>query len=262
MNPSSPHYSTITEAPGIGATKEQLSMLYTRYQWAAHRSNDKDVLEIACGTGQGLGYIAQTAKKVVGGDIDEKNLQSAKQYYKNRPNIEICKLDAHQLLFPEKSFDIIIFYEAIYYLQQPEQFLKECQRLLRSSGELLICTVNKEWSDFNPSPFSTHYFSAKELSQLLKKYQFKVDLFGAFPVRKETAKDRLISLIKRIAVILHLVPKTMRGKQLLKRIFLGRLAPLPKEVVDHMAALEPLEPLEMNVAVPFYKVIYASAQLM
>ncbi len=254
-------YSTITETPGIGATREQLSMLYTRYKWAADASHQKDVLEVACGAGQGLGYIARSAKRVIGGDIDENNLQSATTYYQGRKNIEIHKLDAHQLPFPDKSFDTIILYEAIYYLQEPEKFFRECKRLLRNSGRLLLSTVNKEWSDFNPSPFSTRYFSARELSNLLQSHQFQVSLFGAFPTQRNTAKARLISLIKRTAVSLRLVPKTMRGKQLLKRIFLGKLAPLPKEVEDHMASLAPLEPIDSNAPTPYYKIIYASAQL-
>lgn len=255
-------YSTITETPGIGATKEQLSMLYTRYKWAADASHDKEVLEVACGAGQGLGYIARSAKKVIGGDIDENNLRSATAHYKDRKNIEIRKLDAHQLPFPDKSFDTIVMYEAIYYLQEPEKFFRECKRLLRDSGRLLISTVNKEWADFNPSPFSTRYFSARELSQLLRSYQFQVSVFGAFPTQGNTAKDRLVSLIKRTAVALGLVPKTMRGKQWLKRIFLGKLAPLPREVGENMALLAPLEPLDSQASAPYYKIVYVSAQLM
>jgi SAM-dependent methyltransferase len=47
------------------------------------------VLEIGCGAGLGLGYLARFARKVVGGDIEEKNVSLARQFYKDRPNITI-----------------------------------------------------------------------------------------------------------------------------------------------------------------------------
>ena len=58
-------YITVTEMPGNKATKENIEMLYTRYKWASQFIEGKDVLEVACGAGQGLGYLAKKAKKVV-----------------------------------------------------------------------------------------------------------------------------------------------------------------------------------------------------
>ena len=46
----------------------------------AKEDNELDVLEVACGGGIGLGYLARTAKKVVGGDIDETILQYPRDY--------------------------------------------------------------------------------------------------------------------------------------------------------------------------------------
>jgi hypothetical protein len=118
-------------------------------------------------------------------------------------------------------------------------------------------TVNKEWPDFNPSPFSTHYFSVGELAQLLTNHQFDVQFFGAFPVSIGSAKDRVISIMKRLAVTLRLMPKTMKGKELLKKLFIGKVAPLPAEIEDGMAEAYPLAPISSN---SLYKVIYAVAR--
>jgi len=52
------------------------------------------VLEVACGAGIGLGYLAKVAKKVVAGDIDEKILETAMNTYYGQADIEIYKLDA------------------------------------------------------------------------------------------------------------------------------------------------------------------------
>lgn len=254
-------YSTVTEMPGIGASREQLMMLYTRYKFASQFCHGRRVLEVACGAGQGLGYLARVATRVVGGDIDEENLKCASNHYQGQSNIEIKKLDAHHLTFEGKSFDTILLFEAIYYLEQPDVFLRECRRVLSDDGTIVICTVNREWQDFNPSPFSKKYFSASELSQMLRSQHFTTQIMGAFPVEAKTAKDKIISFIKRIAVTLHLIPRTMKGKQFLKRLFFGKLTPLPAEVKEGMAefvAPVPLPPTEFQ---PHFKVLFAIAHL-
>ena len=257
----SENYVTVTETPGIGATREQIARLYTRYKFAATFCGGKEVLEVACGAGQGLGYLARVAKRVVGGDIEERNLQFARAHYQGRGNIELRKIDAHDLPFEDHSFDRVILYEAIYYLDYPDKFLKECRRVLRERGVVLICTVNREWSDFNPSPFSKRYFSAMELKALLEGQGFHVELLGSCPVSRDSAKDRLISYLKRTAVALHLMPKTMKGKEFLKKLFFGKLAPLPPEVVDGLTDYVPPHPISPVSPVSDYKVLYAIGRL-
>src|SRR4030042_1503265 len=118
-------FVNVTEVPGLKASEEQLSRIYNRYRFASEYCNQKDVLEVACGAGLGLGYLSKFAKRVVGGDIDENNLRFAKEHYQSKENIEIKFLDAHNLPFEDKSFDVVILYEAIYYLEHPERFVEE-----------------------------------------------------------------------------------------------------------------------------------------
>ena len=214
---------------------------------------------MACGAGQVLGYLAKKTRTVVGGDYTDNLLTGAKKYYNGR--VPLLRLDAHALPFRDSSFDMVLLYEAIYYLANPEHFLDECRRVLREKGMLLLCTVNKEWSDFNPSPFSTRYFSARELSELLRKHGFRVELQGAFPVKKDSANDHVVSFLKRLAVALHLIPRTMKGKELLKRLFLGSLAPLPAEVHEGMAGYTPPVAISETEACPRFKILFALSQL-
>jgi len=108
--------------------------------------------------------------------------------------------------------------------------IEESHRVLRKSGALLICTVNREWADFNSSAFSTSYLSASELAACLRQKGFDVEMFGAFLASTETFKEKLVSALKRSAVKSGLIPKNMKNKGLLKRIFFGRLEGLPPEV--------------------------------
>lgn len=170
----------------------------------------------------GLGYLARTARTVVGGDIDDIVLAIARNHYQGRPNIIVKKFDAQELPFPNQSFDVVLLYETIYYLASPEKFVQEAKRVLRPEGRLIIGSVNKEWPDFNPSPFSRKYFTAAEVAEQLRPHFREIQAFGAFPVRAATPRDRIVSLFKRTAIKLRLMPKTMKGKELFKRIFFGR----------------------------------------
>ena len=153
---------------------------------------------------------------------------------------------------------MVILYEAIYYLAQPEKFVNEARRVLRDGGILIICIANKDWSGFNPSPYSHKYFSASELYELLKNGGFTdVTLYGDCQVNADTVKDKVISVIKQTAVKFHLMPKTMKGKEFLKRIFMGKLVPLPPEITDGMAEYTPPVPISHTTPNTQYKVVFA-----
>jgi len=226
-------YTPVTEAPGTRVTREALSMLYTRYAFAAPHCVGRRVLEVACGAGQGLGYLAARADVVVGGDCTAALLATAQRRYRGR--LPLVRLDAHALPFRGASFDVVLLYEALYYLADADGFLEEVARVLGDHGTLLICTVNRDWAEFNPSPLSTRYHSAAELLQLLGRHGFRTDLYGAYPAVNGSLKGQVVSSIKRAAVAVRLIPRTMKGKEMLKRVFLGPLTALPAEVHEAMA---------------------------
>lgn len=251
-------FTTVTEIGGSGATPEQLSMLYTRYHIAAELAADKDVLEVACGPGIGLGYLAKRARRVVGGDCDPKLVNIARERYGNV--LEVCELNAEQLPFEDGTFDVVLMLEAIYYLPQPEAFVAEAHRVLRAGGTLFICSANRESDGFNPSPFSHQYYSAEELNLLLRQSGFTAGMFGGFPMPTYGARNRLLGFLKKVAVSLHLIPKTMRGKERIKRLLFGKLSSIPLELTEDFAEYRAPEALDGQVAARGYKVIYAIGQ--
>jgi cyclopropane fatty-acyl-phospholipid synthase-like methyltransferase len=58
-----PEYIHVTEIPGNKASAEQIERLYHRYHFASAFCQGKEVLEVACGAGMGLGYLAGTSTK-------------------------------------------------------------------------------------------------------------------------------------------------------------------------------------------------------
>lgn len=256
---TSADYTTVTELPGSGATREQLSMLVTRYRLARDMTDGKDVLEVGCGPGIGLGYLAQKARRVVGGDYDAKLVDLGKKHYGDR--VEMQQLDAENLPFAAASFDAVLLLEAIYYLPNAEKFLQEARRVLRDDGVLLICSANPAWPGFNPSPYSNKYYTATELQELLEQVGFTTTLLVGFQVSKSGLRSKVLGIVRRLAVRLRLIPKTMRGKGLLKRLLFGRLTPLPAELSEDTAAPATLVSVGPSTPLHDYKVVYAIGRL-
>lgn len=250
-------YTTVTEAPGDALRAEALDMLATRYAIASARARGRRVLEAGCGPGQGLGLLAASARFLVAGDYTETLLGYAQRLYQGR--IPLVRLDAQRLPFAPGSFDLIILYEAIYYLQEPKAFLAECRRVLAPDGEILLCSANRLVADFNPSPFSVRYFSSEELRRLFEEHGFVVAVSGAFRAEPETARDRAVSLLKRGAVALRLMPKTMKGKALLKRLFFGPLRTAPEELAPGAGPAQRPEAIARGIDDLEHRVLYVQA---
>lgn len=252
-------YSIVTEMPGLRITREGGGMLRSRYAFAAQYCAGKRVLEVGCGAGIGLSYLARYAKSIVGADYTASLLRCAQQHSQGRS--PLVQLDAHHLPFRDASFDIVVLFEAIYYLADAAQFMRECQRVLDLGGLLLLCTVNREWSAFSPSPLSKHYFSAVELRRLLSEHDFDVEIYGSFSVATVTQRDRWIERMRRIAVRLHLIPRTMKGKEVLKRLFYGRLETLAPELDENSMTAAPLCPLSSGADATQFKVLHVVGRL-
>ncbi len=263
MNPAlAPSYLAVTEQPGQPASRIQLEMLEGRYGWAAEQAHGKDVLEAGCGAGMGLPVLADVARSVHAGDVDTENLRAARAVcagHSNikRSNITLGEFHAEELPFPDESFDLALLFEAIYYVADVGRCLEQARRVLRPGGTLLIVTVNPEWTGFNPSPLRTRYWSSRDLLAALREAGFAARVQGAFP---ETAgwTASAIGLVRRAAVALNLVPRTMQGKVLLKRIFYGRLKAIPP-LVGASSVRPRLEELDAAGSRQ-HRVLYATAK--
>lgn len=259
MNPTATDFPSITELPGEDASSEQIERLHDRYYWARNYCENKDVLEVACGAGQGLGYLKTIVRSLKAGDISEPTLKIARKHYGDR--IQIDKFDAQKLPYEDDSFDVVLLYEAIYYLPSVDEFLLQCCRVLRKTGTLLIVTTNKDLYDFHPSRFSTKYFGVRELNELLGRHGFSAEFFGQTSTAEISWRQRILRPIKKIATLLHLMPGTMAQKRFLKRLVFGRLEKTPSEIHQEYVALKAPRLLPNNRANREFKVIYCGASL-
>jgi ubiquinone/menaquinone biosynthesis C-methylase UbiE len=253
------NFEAVTELAGEPISAEQLDRMYNRYSWAARLTQGKDVVEVACGSGPGLGLIARHARSLVAGDYSKVILERARRHYGQR--IALTEFDATAMPFADRSKDAVLIFEAIYYLPDPARFAAECRRILRPGGGVLIATANKDLSDFNPSPHSHQYFGARELGALFRGQGFSTEVFGYLAVDAVSWRQRVLRPVRKLAVALGLMPKTMAGKQLLKRLVFGKPVLMPAELTAEMGTY--VEPTRLADDQPDtrHKVLYCVARL-
>ncbi len=252
-------FALVTETAGRGATREQLQMIRTRYHEAARHASGTRVLEVACGPGRGLAAIAARARSVVGGDFSLPLLQQASRHYGGR--MPLVQLDAQHLPFAPGSFDLVVMYEAIYYLSEADRFVAECRRVLAPGGVVLLCSANREWPEFTTSAMAVRYYSGMELVTLLQRHGFAARLMAAFRAEPKGLLAGIVSTLRRSAVSLGVVPKTLVGREWLKRAFYGPLTTLGPEVDEASAQPAPLVAVDPAVPVATYKVLFAVGEL-
>lgn len=250
-------YLAVTELSGDEVSQEQVDRICHRYYWAGKYCAGKDVLEAACGTGQGLGYLAKLARSISAGDYSDDILKIARDHYGDR--ILIQQFDAQEMPYPDNSMDIIILFEAIYYLPSADKFIGQCRRVLRDGGKVLIATANKDLYDFNPSPHSTKYYGVVELNDLFEKYGFTVEFFGNTRADKVSWRQKILRPAKKFAVEFGLMPKTNDSKKFFKRLVFGKLEKMPAEIEEGMIPY--IEPAKIPPSKPDekHKVIYGAA---
>lgn len=231
MNKEIIDFQEVTETSNSFVSVEQIHRIINRYNWVSSFCKAKDVIEVACGTGQGLNILYPIANSIKACDISEEMINIAKQNYLEE-SIDFQVSDAHTLPYENNAADIVIIFEAIYYLGNITQFIQEVKRVLRPNGELLISTANPNLYDFNPSPYSKKYFGSKDLYDLFSNSNFDVELFGDCTLKDISILQKLIRLIKYFAVRLNLIPKTMAGKKIFKKLVYGKLVEMPSQLTS------------------------------
>lgn len=234
----------ITERSGEAVTRGQISDMFHRYRWASEFCHNRRVLEVACGTGQGLGMLAAVASRTVGCDLNAAGIATAHATYGDR--VPLYTANAEQLSAADGSFDVILMFEAIYYLSDVDAFIEECNRVLAPMGSLLLSSTNRDLFDFVPSLFSYNYYSPDDLGRLLSRHGFSCEVFGYSRTDSLPLRHRFLRPIRALARRIGLLPKTMRSKALLRRIIFGRLLSMPCDFSE-VASVLPYQP---PVAIP------------
>ena len=173
-----------------------------RYNFVLKYVHNKNVLDIACGSGYGTFLISTkgVANKVVGVDISENAIRYGNHRY-SAPNISRLLGDACEIKFNEK-FDIIVSFETIEHVQNYDLFVKNLYENLTKDGILVISTPIVSSTTVNPkNPYHLIEWDVKDFRNLFKgKFEIKEALLQnpIFHIRKSTYLLKVFNKIVRI----------------------------------------------------------------
>lgn len=142
-----------------------------RYSFAKELCAGKRVLDAACGEGYGSRLLANWgASEVVGVDISAEAIASAQQHFAS-DNVKFIQNDAETLQrhFEPHSFDLIVSFETIEHVQDPELFLRNIRDLLKPGGVVAISCPNDWWyfpTEAERNPFHLRKYHLDEFRAL------------------------------------------------------------------------------------------------
>jgi SAM-dependent methyltransferase len=154
-----------------------------RYQFATRYIKGRNVLDIACGEGYGTFALqAAGAVSVIGMDVSEETCQHARSKY----DIDARVADATAIPLDNDTLDVVVSFETIEHITEPDQFLRECARILRPAGTLVISTPNVD--AFNPgrsaenNPYHCSEMTREEFCAALARHFDSFELYCQVPV--------------------------------------------------------------------------------
>jgi SAM-dependent methyltransferase len=126
------------------------------------------LLDVGCGSGAFLHQMRDRGWRVVGVEPDPKAAESAR-----RNDLDVRDGMLADAAFADDMFDAIVLSHVIEHVHDPVALLRECARVLRPGGQLVITTPNLEsighrrfgadWRGLEP-PRHLHVFSVDALS--------------------------------------------------------------------------------------------------
>ena len=106
-------------------------------------TNKKSFLDIGTGPGNFIHFLKSLYddfEKVVGIDISERAIVAAKKNNKDE-RITFEKLDAYEMYYDDKSFDVICLSNSLHHLKDISKLLLEMKRVLKDDGFIFAVCI-------------------------------------------------------------------------------------------------------------------------
>lgn len=134
------------------------------------------LLEIGCGNGYLLVRMEHLGWEVEGVDFDPAAVAVARE-----KGLSVRCGDVHAQGYPDDYFDAVYLGNLIEHIYDPDALLKECRRVLKPHGQLVVLTPNSEswgsrlfgedWRGLEP-PRHLQLFNLRNLGELARKSGF------------------------------------------------------------------------------------------
>lgn len=150
-----------------------------------------DVLDAGSGDGAAAMTIAPYCKSLTCIDTSERLIAQCKQRLAQNPRVRALVADVHALPFADASFDTVLIFHTLTYTAEPATALKECARVLRPGGRLILLCLDAH----KQLEITAHYgerhpgFSPRTVQKMLTRAG--LDVASCAVACRETKKPHL-----------------------------------------------------------------------
>ena len=130
---------------------------------------NKRVLDIACGTGRGAGFLARVATEVTGVDERLEKIATAKRNYR-APNVTFRHGSYLDIPVADQSVELLVSFDTLEHIRDPRRFFKELQRVMAPTGVLVVSALDR--TEYyrrveQPNPLHTTELHEADFTRLL-----------------------------------------------------------------------------------------------
>lgn len=166
----------------------EVSFVYERhkftYFFATQYVENKQVLDVGCGTGYGCKILAEKAYFVYGIDYNFDALKYCREFF-SAPNICYSQMDSNCLSFGKSSFDVEVTFQVIEHMSDVNAFLRELKRVVKPGGYIIISTPNrpKPLRSKSVNPFHENEMDFEDFQDLMETH---FTIFQVFNVQYDS----------------------------------------------------------------------------
>ncbi|MCR8456023.1 MAG: methyltransferase domain-containing protein [Crenarchaeota archaeon] len=170
-------HSRSFDGDSLAAQRETCVRLYKTMLDLIPKEPNIKILDLGCGHGHILSYLRGNGRDAYGLDVNVDSLQ-----HRNLRGYFVCG-DAHNLPFRDSSLDVILAFELVEHLKEPEKALEEIRRTLKRNGILLLTSPTPKSKSAN-KPGHINVRRREDWVSLLKRLGFKVKIVTyKYPIR-------------------------------------------------------------------------------
>lgn len=215
-------------------------------------TKEMSILEIGCGEGGNMKPFLDMGCQVVGIDLNEGQIENAKVYFAEHPNVANLKLilrDIYKMKPNELGeFDLIIMRDVIEHIPNQEKFMGYVKQFLKPTGKFFL--------GFPPwyMPFGGHQ------QIMYHKYFSKLPYYHLLPMPLYKGVLNLVEKSEKIRNELVEIKETGISIERFRRIVKTENYKVDKEVMylfnpnyDIKFGLDPKEQIGIVKAIPFFR---------
>jgi SAM-dependent methyltransferase len=182
--------------PGIPRENYWFQRHLAVYEWIVRRGLAQGtVVEAGCGEGYGADLLASAGATIIALDYDEPVVSHVRRTY---PGVDARVANLASLPLADQAADQVVSLQVIEHLWDLPAFLRDCQRVTRPGGSIVVSTPNRV--TFSPgvgrgqkptNPFHVEEFDAQQVHDLLVAAGFgRVEVRGLRHGPRITADER------------------------------------------------------------------------